>query len=247
MSPAATKISRPRNRPRTGSTPRCPTHEKFARLKALKASSIRRPAARPADRRALLALPREAGRSRAAAPDHRQGQRHREDVQCLSRERQRPQITDSEVRRVLKESRDSAERKAVWEGSKGVGPLVEADLKALVKLRNEAARKLGFTNYHALQLHLAEQSQEQMLKLFDELDESDARAVPQAQGRDRRQARRPDAASRSTSCVPGTITTRSSRNRRRSSRPTSTRSMPRPTSSSFAASSMPASACRSTT
>ena len=52
-------------------------------------------------------------------------------------------ITDSEVRRVLKESRGSAERQAVWEGSKAVGPLVEADLKALVKLRNEAARQAG--------------------------------------------------------------------------------------------------------
>jgi peptidyl-dipeptidase A len=79
-------------------------------------------------------------------------------------------MTDSEVRRVLKESRDSEERKAVWEGSKAVGPLVEPELKALVKLRNEAARKLGFAGYHALQLHLAEQSQEQVLKLFDELD-----------------------------------------------------------------------------
>ncbi len=80
-------------------------------------------------------------------------------------------ITDSEVRRVLKESRGSAERQAVWEGSKAVGPLVEADLKALVKLRNEAARKLGFPNYQVLQLHLNEQSQEQILKLFDELDQ----------------------------------------------------------------------------
>ncbi len=79
-------------------------------------------------------------------------------------------MTDSEVRRVLKESRSSAERKAVWEGSKRVGPMVEADLKALVTLRNEAARKLGFPSYHAMQLHLNEQSQEQVLKLFDELD-----------------------------------------------------------------------------
>ena len=62
------------------------------------------------------------------------------------------------------------DRKAVWEGSKGVGPLVEPDLKALVKLRNEAARKLGFADYHKLQLHLNEQSQDQVLKLFDELD-----------------------------------------------------------------------------
>jgi peptidyl-dipeptidase A len=80
-------------------------------------------------------------------------------------------ITDSEVRRILKESRSSSERKVVWEGSKGVGPLVAPELKTLVKLRNEAARRLGFATYHVLQLHLGEQSQEQVLKLFDELDE----------------------------------------------------------------------------
>jgi peptidyl-dipeptidase A len=80
-------------------------------------------------------------------------------------------ITDSEVRRVLKESRDPLERKAVWEGSKGVGPLVEPDLKALVTLRNQAARKLGFADYHKLQLHLNEQSQAQVLTLFNELDD----------------------------------------------------------------------------
>src|SRR5205823_7894938 len=58
-------------------------------------------------------------------------------------------MTDSEVRKVLKESKDSARRQAVWEASKGVGKVVEADLKELVKLRNEAAVKLGFKNYHA--------------------------------------------------------------------------------------------------
>jgi peptidyl-dipeptidase A len=80
------------------------------------------------------------------------------------------EMADSEVRRVLKQSKDSERRKAVWEASKGVGQKVEADLKELVKLRNEAARKLGFKDYHAMQLHLSEQSQEQVLKLFDELD-----------------------------------------------------------------------------
>ena len=50
-------------------------------------------------------------------------------------------LTDSDVRRILKESRDSAERKAVWEGSKAVGPLVERDLKAVVALRNRAAQR----------------------------------------------------------------------------------------------------------
>jgi peptidyl-dipeptidase A len=79
-------------------------------------------------------------------------------------------LTDSDVRRVLKESKSSLERKAVWEGSKEIGRLVENDLKAVVKLRNQAAHKLGFADYHKLQLHLNEQTQELVLNLFDELD-----------------------------------------------------------------------------
>jgi peptidyl-dipeptidase A len=81
------------------------------------------------------------------------------------------EMTDSEVRKVLKESTDNARRQAVWEASKAVGPIVEADLKELVKLRNEAARTLGFADFHKLQLALNEQSQQQVLKLFDDLDE----------------------------------------------------------------------------
>ncbi|MFO0914282.1 MAG: M2 family metallopeptidase [Pirellulales bacterium] len=80
-------------------------------------------------------------------------------------------LTDSEVRKVLRESKDSAERQQVWEASKRVGSVVEADLRELVYLRNEAAHKLGFANYHAMQLELNEQSQAEVLKLFDELDE----------------------------------------------------------------------------
>jgi len=81
------------------------------------------------------------------------------------------ELTDNEVRRILRESKDSAQRQAVWEAGKGVGRIVEKDLKELVKLRNEAARKLGFADYDKMQLTLAEQSQEQVLRLFDELDE----------------------------------------------------------------------------
>ena len=80
------------------------------------------------------------------------------------------EMTDSEVRKVLKTSKDPKQRRAVWEANKGVGPVVEADLRELVRLRNEAAHALGFKNYHAMQLTLNEQSQEQVLALFDELD-----------------------------------------------------------------------------
>jgi peptidyl-dipeptidase A len=80
------------------------------------------------------------------------------------------EMTDSEVRKVLKESKDSAQRQAVWEASKEVGPLVEANLKELAKLRNEAARQLGFPNFHAMQFVLNEQTSEGVEKLFDDLD-----------------------------------------------------------------------------
>ncbi|HMP08426.1 MAG TPA: M2 family metallopeptidase, partial [Lacipirellulaceae bacterium] len=81
------------------------------------------------------------------------------------------EMTDSEVRKVLTDSLDSAERQSVWEASKAVGGVVEAHLKALVELRNEVARQLSFADYHAMQLELNEQSQADVLALFDELDE----------------------------------------------------------------------------
>ncbi len=68
-------------------------------------------------------------------------------------------------------SHDSAERRAAWEAGKKVGPVVVGDLMELVALRNRAARKLGFENYHVLQLYCGEQDQQQVLKLFDQLDE----------------------------------------------------------------------------
>jgi peptidyl-dipeptidase A len=81
------------------------------------------------------------------------------------------EMTDNEVREVLKNSLDSRRLQEVWEASKAVGAAVEKDLKELVGLRNQAAKKLGFKNFHDLQLYLNEQDGKQLLKLFDELDE----------------------------------------------------------------------------
>jgi peptidyl-dipeptidase A len=80
------------------------------------------------------------------------------------------EMTDAEVRKVLKTSRLSQRRQDVWEASKAVGKVVELELKELVKLRNEAARTLGFKNYHVLQLYLNEQNGDDLIKLFDQLD-----------------------------------------------------------------------------
>ncbi|HJZ57750.1 MAG TPA: M2 family metallopeptidase [Gemmataceae bacterium] len=81
------------------------------------------------------------------------------------------ELSDSQVRKILKDSADSAQRQKAWEASKAVGAAVEGDLKELVKLRNEAATKLGFKNFHAMMLTLNEQKGDDLIKLFDDLDE----------------------------------------------------------------------------
>ncbi|MEN6451345.1 MAG: M2 family metallopeptidase [Thermoguttaceae bacterium] len=81
------------------------------------------------------------------------------------------ELTDNDVREVLTSSLDSKYRQEVWEAGKKVGPAVLTDLKELIKLRNEAAHKLGFADYYVMRLYLGEQDKEQILKLFAELDE----------------------------------------------------------------------------
>jgi peptidyl-dipeptidase A len=79
-------------------------------------------------------------------------------------------LTDSQVRDILLKSKNSDERRQAWEGYKQVGANVAEDLRELVQMRNQAARALNFKNYHEMQLAINEQSQVEVLALFDELD-----------------------------------------------------------------------------
>lgn len=80
-------------------------------------------------------------------------------------------LSTNDVYRVLTEEKKSARRKAVWEASKNVGPIVKDDLLTLVELRNQAAKQAGFPDYYTMSLTLNEQKEEFLVKLFDELDE----------------------------------------------------------------------------
>jgi peptidyl-dipeptidase A len=79
-------------------------------------------------------------------------------------------LDDNKVRDILKKSTLSERRKEVWEAAKELGKEVEPGLKKLVKVRNQAAKKLGFANFHAMQLFLNEQNGGDLIKLFDQLD-----------------------------------------------------------------------------
>ncbi len=80
-------------------------------------------------------------------------------------------VTDNEIKEILKTQINSRKRSQAWLASKQVGAAVADDIIQLVKLRNQAARKLGFDNYHTLSLATAEQDIKELDKIFDELYE----------------------------------------------------------------------------
>ncbi len=80
-------------------------------------------------------------------------------------------VTDNEIKEILKDETDFAQREKAWLASKQVGTAVAADLVRLVKLRNEAARKLGFDNFHTMSLATGEQDVKELDKIFDDLYE----------------------------------------------------------------------------
>jgi peptidyl-dipeptidase A len=80
-------------------------------------------------------------------------------------------VTDNEIKDILKDETDSGKREKAWLASKQVGAAVAADLVRLVKLRNEAARKLGFDNFHTMSLATGEQDVQELDKIFADLYE----------------------------------------------------------------------------
>jgi peptidyl-dipeptidase A len=80
-------------------------------------------------------------------------------------------VTDNEIKEILKTDTDLARREKAWLASKQVGEVVAADLISLVKLRNQAAQKLGFDNFHSMSLATSEQRVEDLDKILGELYE----------------------------------------------------------------------------
>ncbi|MCX6154301.1 MAG: M2 family metallopeptidase [Candidatus Kapabacteria bacterium] len=79
-------------------------------------------------------------------------------------------FSDNDVEETLKKSTDNKELQDVWTAHKLIGPLVADDIKNIIRLRNEIAKELGYTNFHTMSLKLSEQEPAQIEKLFDELD-----------------------------------------------------------------------------
>jgi peptidyl-dipeptidase A len=79
-------------------------------------------------------------------------------------------VGDNEIRQLLEQSNDSAERRDAWEASKQIGAQVVDDLRELVRVRNAAARDQGFANYYAMMLELDELREDELFAVLDQLD-----------------------------------------------------------------------------
>ncbi len=80
------------------------------------------------------------------------------------------EVGDTEIKRILRQSDDPAERRDAWEGSKTVGSVVADDVRELARLRNEAARGLGHRDWFALSLATDELDEGKLAETLAEAD-----------------------------------------------------------------------------
>jgi peptidyl-dipeptidase A len=84
------------------------------------------------------------------------------------------EVDDTEIKRILRQSDDPAERREAWEASKMVGAEVADDVRQLARLRNEAARGLGYRDWFALSLAVDELDEEKLLATLQQADAATA-------------------------------------------------------------------------
>lgn len=80
------------------------------------------------------------------------------------------EVDDNEIKRILRESDDSAARREAWEASKTVGAAVADDVRELARLRNEAAKSLGYRDWFALSLANDEMDEGKLLQTLSDCD-----------------------------------------------------------------------------
>ncbi|MBM3184484.1 MAG: M2 family metallopeptidase, partial [Chlamydiae bacterium] len=78
-------------------------------------------------------------------------------------------ISENDIREILKEEKDPQKRKIAWEASKQIGEVLAPQILALVAMRNQAAKSLGYSDYFQMQLDLQEVDGSWLLKIFDEI------------------------------------------------------------------------------
>ncbi|HEY7137675.1 MAG TPA: M2 family metallopeptidase [Acidimicrobiia bacterium] len=81
-------------------------------------------------------------------------------------------VDDNEIAEILRSSDDADERRRAWEASKQVGAQVATKVRDLARLRNEAARSLGFRDHFALALATSELDEDRLMATLAEVDDA---------------------------------------------------------------------------
>ncbi len=79
-------------------------------------------------------------------------------------------VGDNTILEILRTSDDSELRRRAWETSKQIGAEVAEQVRELARLRNEAARAIGYRDHFALALGTGEMDEERLLATLDEVD-----------------------------------------------------------------------------
>ncbi len=79
-------------------------------------------------------------------------------------------VDDNDIARILRTSDEGDERRAAWEASKQVGALVGDRVRELARLRNEAARALGYRDHYALALSTDDLDEDRLLATLAEVE-----------------------------------------------------------------------------
>ena len=78
--------------------------------------------------------------------------------------------TNNDLLEMIRKETDSAKREAIWKALKAVGDKVGPKLVELAKIRNEAAKQLGFNNYWEMEIVFQEHDPKQLMEIFAELE-----------------------------------------------------------------------------
>lgn len=84
------------------------------------------------------------------------------------------EVDDNAIKRILRTSYDGSERREAWEASKTVGAAVADQVRDLARIRNDAARRLGFRDYFAMALATDELDEQRLFATLDAVDRATA-------------------------------------------------------------------------
>ena len=82
------------------------------------------------------------------------------------------EYTNNDLLEMIATETDSEKRKKIWEALKQVGEEVNQRIIALAKVRNEAAKHLGFNNYWEMQVVFQDYKPEELLEIFKNLEKT---------------------------------------------------------------------------